>query len=294
MNEAIRLLKNPLSIEKGDLKMPTPIFVLSLPKSGTSTTYNYFNCDLGTLNGQLPTSVHYRYPIKVNTKHNDVGRRNKFQYPNMLIGTTMSLNVKLGLPLLSNPLELVKLATSTTIEISTAAAAVTVNLTETTILDIYIHYGFNFFELYNNDVNSIDRSLDEYTVLSDFAHYCPELFLQTDALENIATFYPNATLLLVNRDFSQWYNSALNWGSILYQLRTCKGSKLTNGFFERPANYTHKRTIGSGGGKNNTEEDKDLWKRFYHNYETYIRTFAESHPSLTCIEIQHRGSARYI
>lgn len=158
MNEAIRLLKNPLSIEKGDLKMPTPIFVLSLPKSGTSTTYNYFNCDLGTLNGQLPTSVHYRHPIKVNTKRNDFDRRNKKQYPNMMIGTTMTLNVKLGLPLLSNPLELAKLATSTSTEISTAAT-VTVNLTETTILDICIHYGIKVVELFNKYVNITDRSL---------------------------------------------------------------------------------------------------------------------------------------
>jgi len=343
----IHLLKNPLSIDENDendkggggggdlnkykslelkLKIPTPIFVLNLAKSGTTTIHQYFNCGLGTLDGKLLPSAHHRYPAKVKVTHK-IEKEIKTKTPRahskinikflVQVGPLMSLNVKLGLPLLTNTLKLAKLAATQTASSSTSTETETVamNFTDTTIRNImHDHYNtgtmlkrmrkkeiydMNFIEFFNmhNDETETDRSLEEYSVLSNFEHFDREgMFLPTDALENIATFYPNATVLFVNRDPAKWFQSAVKWNDLLPRMRTYKGSNLTNGFFERPENYVSASSeelaaIARKGKKRKkiklTEKDKDeaTWTRFVHNYATYIRSFAKTHPSLTYIEV---------
>jgi hypothetical protein len=68
----------------GPLKVPTPLFVLSLPKSGTTTTHEYFECGLGN----LTQSAHHKFSLRPNG-------------PERLIGPLFLRNVKHNLPLLS-------------------------------------------------------------------------------------------------------------------------------------------------------------------------------------------------
>ena len=144
----IGLLSPETRLSINDLKLPTPIFILSLPKSGTSTIHDYFNCGLGdnvqnnnnnnnnnndndnnnnnnnnddntTLLPPLLLSAHNKYPTKVNrtailARYYNInklnGRYHSKRYFNsinskkylILIGDTMSYNVKFDKPLLSS------------------------------------------------------------------------------------------------------------------------------------------------------------------------------------------------
>ena len=69
----------PLSI----VKVPTPIFVLTLPKGGSTTIHQYFQCGLG-----IGASAHNRYPY---------AQSNKLKH----VGITMRDNIKQNKPLLT-------------------------------------------------------------------------------------------------------------------------------------------------------------------------------------------------
>lgn len=66
-----------------DLKVPTPVFVLSLPKSGTTTMYRYFECGLGAWG-----AAHHWFVNKTKGKDR--------------LGVCMGSNIEAGRPLLQS------------------------------------------------------------------------------------------------------------------------------------------------------------------------------------------------
>ena len=295
----IRLLSPETRLSINDLKLPTPIFILSLPKSGTSTIHDYFNCGLGdvqnynndnndsnnsnnnnnnndntTLLPPLLLSAHNKYPTKVNrteilARYYNImklsGRYHSKRHFNginskkylILIGDTMSYNVKFDRPLLSS------------------------NTSEEKSDQV------NDNNNSNNDDGLIGRDLNEYKIFGNVEDMTGgKLFLFTDALENIKTYYPNSTLLYIRRDPKDWYHSASNWSDLLYRFRTLECSNLTDSFFN--TNSANDKTTSRTREKymsRNEKQNESFWLNFYNNYENYIRNFAYNHPTLTYLEV---------
>ncbi|MGK3758058.1 MAG: hypothetical protein ACI8RD_010372, partial [Bacillariaceae sp.] len=108
------------------LKIPTPVFVVSLPKSRTMKVHTYFNCGLGARDCKLLPSVHPRHPVRksvtwlMRLDNEDLEAdfdqgQNKHRYRQKWydtiispkISAAMMLKVEWDLPLLSNrPFEL--------------------------------------------------------------------------------------------------------------------------------------------------------------------------------------------
>jgi len=316
-----KLLKNPMA--RGDLKIPTPVFVVNLPKTATTTLHSYFNCGLGRLDGTILPSVHWRHPVRTNAtyikeleetvleKKGDLDTMgNVWRYhpggvkklPKM--GATMALNVKWGLPLLSNrPFELLRVAIEATTPPATATAATTTTTpvwegtpdgehgkTPEEYIDfMHEYYGravTHFFRTTIGDTDFVDRSLGEETFFVNFDCQRPTMFLATDALENIAEHYPHATIVYIDRDPAAWYSSANRWGKLLDLIWTGGGSSaLTDRLLERETTRT----------TSHEEEDDDdtddppgesAWMRFYENYRDHVRSFARDHPSLTFLDLK--------
>jgi hypothetical protein len=89
-SQNVMLAKNHgLSIEQ--LKVPTPIFVLSLPKSGTTTTFKYFECGLGGRKENRHIVSHHWMKLNSNSTS---GRKS------MRAGVCMGKNVEAARPIL--------------------------------------------------------------------------------------------------------------------------------------------------------------------------------------------------
>lgn len=215
-------LKHPLPVSV--LKVNTPIFIMTLPKGGTTTLHQYFQCGLG-----IGASAHHRYPYAKQKKLERVGR-------------VMEKNIEQGVPLLDS----------------------------------------KGIRKYRNGT-AIPDVLDQYQVFSDFDFHSykkKRMFSMLDALDNIARFYPTATILYVERDPMAWVKSAKGWGSLLHRWRRFKASPVVHGLF-RPTGRENFPLLN----KKSTQADHDQWVQFYRNYGQYIRDFVKDHPSLTLFEV---------
>eukprot|EP00537_Pseudo-nitzschia_pungens_P001041 CAMPEP_0172364056 /NCGR_PEP_ID=MMETSP1060-20121228/7271_1 /TAXON_ID=37318 /ORGANISM="Pseudo-nitzschia pungens, Strain cf. cingulata" /LENGTH=400 /DNA_ID=CAMNT_0013086971 /DNA_START=318 /DNA_END=1520 /DNA_ORIENTATION=+ len=213
----VQRLKDPLPVST--LKVPTPIFLLSLPKSGTTTIHQYFQCGLG-----IGASAHHRYPYK---------KREKLRY----VGATMKDNIENHRPLLS-------------------------------------------WTASDDDDGVEPDVLDQYQVFSDFDLYTgakKSIHSMIDKLENIAEFYPDATILYLNRDAASWFRSAKKFGTLLNHWKNWELSPQVESFFEP--------TGRDNFPKKNDPAAEDLWVSFYNKYTDKVREFAKDHPSLTYVEI---------
>lgn len=185
------------------LKVPTPIFVPSLPKSGTTTTHKYFECG-----GQK--SVHL------------TGRNNGTQM--FKIGRCVHQNIREG---------------------------------------------------HNN--KGPFANCGEYDVWSDTGYVAARnqnkqlknrlqcFYPLIDALDEVYSFYPNATFLFVVRETESWLKSIQSYrdGFIMELWRRCR----SKGF----------------PGRNATLQD---FRVFYEWHKQMIREFVGERPSLTYIEVE--------
>lgn len=193
------------------VKVPSPIFCLTLPKGGSTSIHQYFECGLGV--GSAAHN-HYPYAKSQTLKH---------------IGLSMRDNIDAGKPLL----------------------AVDVDAIAMKIVD----------------------SLDTYQIFSDYDYFRgKQMFSMIDSLDNIATYYPNSTILYVRRNTTDWYQSAKQWGSLLKRFRTRKKTQLFKSLFPQGVPKYRNMNVSH-------------WTAFYDNYSSYIRNFTRLHPSLTYIEI---------
>ena len=85
-------------------------------------------------------------------------------------------------------------------------------------------------------------------------------------LDNIATFYPTATIVLVTRNATAWGHRIMNWFKI----------------HERWQRHCEQFPKGINGSAANVDD----WIEFYQNHNENIRQFARSHSSLTYIEVE--------
>lgn len=91
-------------------------------------------------------------------------------------------------------------------------------------------------------------------------------------LDNIATHYPNSTIMMFKWDAEKWITGARNWKNILGKLAAyCDG-------FPRQASPL----------KNNVTDS--MWAAFYHGYLESIRQFTRDHPTLTYVEVDLESS----
>jgi len=98
--------------------------------------------------------------------------------------------------------------------------------------------------------------------------HCFYSSLHDGGLDHIANYHPNATILMMPRDFEAWHASIQKWG---------KGRLL--GRWRRICGIT-----GSVGTC--AHEDARCWKDFYNAHTEKIREFARNHLSLTYVELE--------
>lgn len=99
-------------------------------------------------------------------------------------------------------------------------------------------------------------------------------------LENIAKHYPNATILLVTREATSWYNSMKGWGSILIRWKKYCGF---DGTLHDGGNMKYWRNMHRSIPK---RREKEYWVNFYIAHTQKIREFAINHLSMTYVEVE--------
>ncbi|OEU23349.1 hypothetical protein FRACYDRAFT_233521 [Fragilariopsis cylindrus CCMP1102] len=260
----VRVLKKPLdpTFSLSNKLTNTPIFVMTLPKGGTTTIHNYFQCGYGLQNNTY--SIHHLYPSIRNNKR--IANR---------IGTTMKNNLDQNKPILSPIIYSKTRKTNNN----------TTNSDDNDLSQYSVFSDFGSFDFVKkNRLNSNNKRNKESSPRTTL--------LQTDILDNIIRYYPNSTLLYIRRSPDDWYNSAKNWdgGQLLQKLRLFKSSKLTNSFFpsniDRYSKFSSSVSSDDGNNghsdsypyyNNNPEQDKHIFTTFYKNYESYLRKFVIDH-----------------
>ncbi len=99
-------------------------------------------------------------------------------------------------------------------------------------------------------------------------------------LENIAKHYPNATILLVTREATSWYQSMKGWGSMMVRLKKYCGF---DGSLHDGANMKYWRNMHNSLPKG---REGEYWVNFYHAHTQKIRDFAMNHLSMTYVEVE--------
>lgn len=194
------------------VQLPYPILVMNLPKSGTTSLRQFFEC--GNISCSH-TFTEYKYYDTLPREH-----------------------VRIGDCLRNNLID-----DNTSIEKNPPLDRCTIRRNHKTRNDRYIAA--------LSDIGTCGGGVCFYSSLHD------------GGLEHIADYYPNATIVLMTRDASAWFNSLSSWnnGSLLKRwVKQCKfGSSVDN---------------------------EAYWTRFYHAHTEKIRRFARSHLSMTYIEVE--------
>jgi Sulfotransferase domain len=204
------------------LHVNLPVFIASLPKAGTTSIWQYFNC------GGYSGSHQY---VKINDTYSELSadciRRNvQTNRPTFENCGSYSVYADTGLALIVPP-------TSKRGRKSKRYARMVVGTTY--------------------DKLEIDC-------------YYPSI----QALDSIYQHYPNATIILVRRNSTNWYHSMKNWGN---------GS-----LFQR---WTHCNIPNFPTVNATTEHD---FVQFYDWHDQNVRNFALRHPSITYVEISLESS----
>jgi hypothetical protein len=91
-------------------------------------------------------------------------------------------------------------------------------------------------------------------------------------MENLYHYHPNATILLITRNVNDWVSSVNRWYQLGSRIKTwCHG----------PGYFTQ--------WKDKIVTNDDL-VQLYKDHGNMVRSFAQSHPSLTFIEVQLEGN----
>lgn len=187
------------------LHVPLPIFVLSLPKSGTTSTHKYFECG-------RHKSVHWG--IKNDTKHVTT------------LGQCWGNNYRNGRPMLDGC---------------------------GSQWNMFSDVGY----VYANDKYARNNTRDGH--LNCF-------YPSVHGLDNIANFYPNATIMLVTRNATAWADRIQHWAGLHRRWQAaCPG-------FPK----------GHGPKNDSTLEE---WVDFYQEHTASIRNFVADNPGLTYVEV---------
>ncbi|GKY91475.1 hypothetical protein MPSEU_000119800 [Mayamaea pseudoterrestris] len=192
------------------INVPLPIFVLSLPKSGTTSTHKYFECG-------RQRSVHW-------------GIRNDTKHPTT-IGQCWGNNYRQGRPMLQG--------------------------CASDKWQIYSDVGY----IYQNKERASNTRNGHLNCFYPSIH----------GLDNIATFYPNATIVLVTRNATAWAERIQRWSGIHERWQSaCQGFPNSS----------------SASGKQQQHASTEDWIYFYNQHNANVRKFVKQHSSMKYIEIE--------
>lgn len=222
-------------------KLPLPIFVLNLPKSGTQSIFDFFSCDGNP-------GKHWTAHYWMQRFHSKVGR-------------CLADNVWHDRPMAQGCGE-AKLAGYA----------------------IYTDAGLMWSEEDAQQPATNTESGSSTTKSSSLVRKC--FFPGVHGLENIAKYYPTATIVHFPRNATQWVESSLHWNHLLSRYDTfCGGfpeirkKDDANHNLEAPPPLLHGEYTPKQPGTTEPE-----WTAWYEAYTQRIRDFARQHPSLTYVE----------
>jgi hypothetical protein len=214
-------------------KLPLPIFVLNMPKSGTQSIYDYF----AKCGGGIGKHWVAHYWIQ------------RFQ---SRVGRCLADNVWNDRPMAQGCGE-AKLAGYA----------------------IYTDAGLIWSEKGGIDNNNNQTSSSSWT------RKC--FFPGVHGLENIAKYYPHATILHFPRNATQWVESSSHWNHLLTRYDNSCGGLPEVMSVGSVHNTTTSPTEGEYQPKHPATTETE-WVRWYHAYTQRIRDFVKHHSSLTYVE----------
>jgi hypothetical protein len=237
-------------------KLPLPIFVLNLPKSGTQSIYDYFaKCGSGNGGGIGKHWVAHYWIQRFQSK----------------VGRCLADNVWNDRPMAQGCGEA---------KLSGYA--------------IYTDAGLMWSE-----EGGIDNKNNQTLSSSSSTRKC--FFPGVHGLENIAKYYPHATILHFPRNVTQWVESSSHWNHLLTRYDTFCGGlpEVMNVGSVHNATTTTTTTSPTEGEyqPKHPATTETEWMRWYHAYTQRIRDFVKHHSSLTYVESpleDINGTAHYL
>ncbi|KAG7373245.1 hypothetical protein IV203_033969 [Nitzschia inconspicua] len=245
--------------------LPLPIFVLNMPKSGTQSIFDYF----------ASCHHHHRAPGKHWTAHYWVRRFHS------KIGQCLADNVWNDRPIAQGCGE-AKLAGYA----------------------IYTDSGLMWNDDDDNDNN--DEEEEEEQISNTISNSNNKtnnnnkekkrslmtrrkcFFPGVHGLENIAKYYPTATILHFPRTATEWVESSSHWNHLLTRYDTfCGGFPEVLSSRSSSSDSSHHPTMMEGGGDYTPKypaTTESEWVTWYEAYTQRIRDFARQHPTLTYVE----------
>jgi len=212
--------------------LPLPIFVLNMPKSGSTTIHQYFVCGMGKL-----YSIHYAYnkrgmdPLEVDRIHPDMN----------LAATCMGHNFLMDKPLIQG-------CGGFPVWTDSGGVVWDIKGDENRVLDSeYDDYGAT-----TTDNNQNQRPIAITKKENDKKkHHGWCFYPGVHALENIANYYPYATILHLPRNSTDWVRSSTGWSNTMEALGTNSSSN-----YEDAINDRKNRNVNNGSPKSHTTTTK--------------------------------------
>ena len=210
-----------------------PIISLNLPKTGTTSLYDYFHCG-----GYISTHTH--------AQSNSNGK-----------------SVRLGDCILNNFLLPLDGSNNHSRHHSSRPPFYGCNVTN---------------KLRNKQQQQQQQEIQFYSDIGTVEPYCFYSTLHVGGLEHIVQYYPNATIIMLHRQFNNWYNSIVKWGRGRILERWRKSCGFTT---------TMKQNSNGSDNTNNSSSNtrREMWQQFYYAHTYKIRQFVINNPSLTYIEV---------
>jgi hypothetical protein len=227
--------------------IPFPVFVASLPKSGTTSIHSFFLC------GRV-RSVHHFCPRQVR------------------LGALMARNIRNNTPPFAGcgggPIMTIRQGTTT-------GAANSSVLSQ--------HDGNETDDSSEQLLGPVHVFTDTGYVSPGGPCYYPSL----SALQHMYDHYPNMTIVLGTRNSTKWYQSIRTWGkgSLLKRwIKYCNFmSHHPSPRDDVRTNSSHNNN--NTNRENDDYFDQKTFMNFYEWHNHHVRTFAQQHASMTFLEI---------
>jgi len=250
--------------------LPLPIFVMNMPKSGSTTIHNYFKCGMGR-----HFSIHHLY----DRQDMEQSRLASVNADMEFVSTCMGHNVFHDRPVVDG---------CGGYSVYTDAGGIIRDLEgeDGLVLD----WNSNLLEAAKKNGTTNDtlvaRSRKEQKK-ELHKEWC--FYPGVHALDSIAKYYPYATILHLPRNATSWAKSTSGWGMNEQRSRLIERYELVCDGFEnttltgppkQPGMYHRQRKRDKDPHKTNLE-----WIEWYEQtYTGRIREFASNHPTLTYFE----------
>ncbi|KAG7336646.1 hypothetical protein IV203_024580 [Nitzschia inconspicua] len=246
-------------------RLPLPIFVLNMPKSGTQSIFDYF------------ASCHYhRAPGKHWTAHYWVRRFHS------KVGQCLADNVWNDRPIAQGcgEAKLAGYAIYTDSGLMWNDDDDNDEEEQTSNTTSNSNNNSSSKKTNNNKTNNKEKKRSLMTRRKCF-------FPGVHGLENIAKYYPTATILHFPRTATEWVESSSHWNHLLTRYDTfCGGFPEVLSSRSSSSDSSHHPTMVIKGDYTPKQPatTESEWVTWYEAYAQRIRDFARQHPTLTYVE----------